>query len=61
VGTRGYSDESVKATAYAFDVSGADMVHEAASAVAELVGLHGREIAGLPGGELEQPLELVRS
>jgi len=36
-------------------------MHEAASAVAELAGLPGREIASLPGSELEQPLELVRS
>jgi hypothetical protein len=61
VGTGGYTDESVEATDYAFDMTGADMMHEAASGVAELVGLDRREIAGLTGGEFEQPLELVSS
>jgi hypothetical protein len=61
VGADGYTHESVKATAHAFDMSGRHVVYEAASAVAEFSGLSRREVTGLTGRELEQALEPVGS
>jgi hypothetical protein len=39
---------------------GADVVHEAAGAVAQLAGLRRREVASLAGRQFKEPLELLR-